>query len=286
MTIRFEYASLPGVRLYYAAAGSGEKLVILLHGFPECWYSWRHQLDALGDQYFVVAPDLRGYNLSDKPAGLGEYRIDRLTSDVAQLIRHFGQDKAVIVGHDWGAAIAWSLAMNHPELVSKLIVLQVPPMHVWKRNLSFAQLAASWYMLFFQLPWLPEWFARSNDYALLEGALCSTTAARGVFTQEDVGVYKNGWRQPGALTAMINYYRANFPGRSGSANKTIEKKVGAPTLFIYGEKDHAILPQTVKGVGDSVAGPYREHRIPTSAHWVQQEAPDEVTRVIREFLAD
>jgi pimeloyl-ACP methyl ester carboxylesterase len=283
--IKFDYAQIGAVRLHYATAGDGDKLVVLLHGFPENWYSWRHQIAALSSEYTVVAPDMRGYNLSDKPESVSDYRLDKLIDDVTGLINHFGRENAAVIGHDWGAAIAWGIGQKHPEYLWKLGALQVPPVSVWRKNLTLRQLLASWYMFFFQLPFLPEFFLKQNDYAALENALRNTTLEKGVFTDADIAAYKNGWREPYALTAMINYYRANILGRffvSSDANK----KITVPTVFIYGEHDQAVLPETVKGVGDFVEAEYQEFHIPTSAHWVQQEAGDAVTEILRDFLAE
>jgi pimeloyl-ACP methyl ester carboxylesterase len=283
--IKFDYAQIGAVRLHYATAGDGDKLVVLLHGFPESWYSWRHQIAALSSEYTVVAPDMRGYNLSDKPESVSDYRLDKLIDDVTGLINHFGRENAAVIGHDWGAAIAWGIGQKHPEYLWKLGALQVPPVSVWRKNLTLRQLLASWYMFFFQLPFLPEFFLKQNDYAALENALRNTTLEKGVFTDADIAAYKNGWREPYALTAMINYYRANILGRffvSSDANK----KITVPTVFIYGEHDQAVLPETVKGVGDFVEAEYQEFHIPTSAHWVQQEAGDALTEILRDFLAE
>jgi pimeloyl-ACP methyl ester carboxylesterase len=278
------YADVGEVKLHYATAGSGERLVLLLHGFPEFWYSWRHQLVALSDTYTVVAPDLRGYNLSERPERIGEYSLEKLANDIRGLVQHFGRKDAAIVGHDWGAAVAWATAVRHPDVVWKLIALQVPPASVWKRNQTFKQFLASWYMFFFQLPWLPEWVSRRNDFGLLVDSLRNSTVNKSVFSNEEIEEYKAAWSRPGALTATINYYRANIVSRLFSSG-TESPKIAAPTLFIYGEKDHAILPETVAGVGDAVSGRFEEHRIPNSGHWVQQEARDEVTAVLRDFLA-
>jgi epoxide hydrolase 4 len=281
--ISFGYADVGEVKLHYATAGNGERLVILLHGFPEFWYSWRHQLVALGDEYTVVAPDLRGYNLSDKPANVSDYTVDHLAGDIAGLIRHFDPEKAAVIGHDWGAVVAWKLAFTRPELVWKLAALQVPPTSVWKRNQTLKQFLTSWYMFFFQIPWLPEIVLKMNDFAVLARSLRRSTARPGVFTDDDIAQYKKAWSQPGAPAAMINYYRANV---SRSGLRAEGRKIDLPTMFIYGEKDHAVLPDTVAGVGDVVTGPYVEHRIPDSGHWVQQEAEREVTEVLKRFLAD
>ena len=283
--IKFDYAQIGAVKLHYAKAGEGEKLVILLHGFPEFWYSWRHQIAALSTEYTVVAPDMRGFNLSDKPPNIGDYSIDKLVDDITGLIRYFGREQAAVVGHDWGAAIAWAVALKHPEYVSKLVAMQVPPASVWKKNQTLKQFLASWYMFFFQIPVLPEYLLKLNDYAAMEKTLRNTTAKKGVFTTEDIAEYKKSWREPFALTAMLNYYRANilkrFTGKSQS-----DAKIQVPTVFIYGEKDSAILPETVKGVGEVVDASFEEFRIPDSAHWVQNEASGRVTEILRDFLAE
>ena len=283
--IKFDYAQIGAVRLHYATAGDGEKLVILLHGFPESWYSWRHQIQALSDEYTIVAPDMRGYNLSDKPENISDYRIDKLVDDVTGLIDHFKRQNAAVIGHDWGAAVAWAIAERHPEYLWKLGALQVPPIPVWRKNLTFRQLLASWYMFFFQIPFLPEYLFKLNDYAALENALRNTTLEKGVFTDADIAAYKNAWREPFALTAMVNYYRANILGRF-FGKSDINKKITVPTVFIYGEHDQAILPETVKGVGEMINAPYQEFHVPTSAHWIQQEASEAVTEILREFLAE
>ncbi|HKQ99483.1 MAG TPA: alpha/beta hydrolase [Pyrinomonadaceae bacterium] len=288
-SIRHGYAQVGGVRLHYAQRGSGGRLVILLHGFPECWYSWRHQLMALGDRYTVVAPDMRGYNLSDKPARVEDYKINLLVDDVLGLIHHFGEQQAAIVGHDWGAGVSWAVAQTHPEYVWKLVTMQVPPLPVWRANLTLRQALRSWYMLFFQLPRVPEWLMRANDYAFVERVFKKTVARPGTFTDADIAFYKNALREPGALTAAINYYRANFftlfLKRRPREETLSDGRIRVPTLFIYGEQDHAIVPETVRDVKSYVDAPYREVRIRDSAHWVQNEAVEEVNAALQSFLA-
>jgi pimeloyl-ACP methyl ester carboxylesterase len=289
-SIKHGYAQIGGVRLHYAERGSGGRLVILLHGFPEFWYSWRHQLMALGERFTVVAPDMRGYNLSDKPARVEDYKINLLVDDVLGLVHHFGEQTAAVVGHDWGAGVAWAVAQTHPEYVWKLAALQVPPMAVWRRNMTLRQAFRSWYMLFFQLPRLPEWLMSANDYAFVERIFKKTVARPGTFTDADIAVYKNALREPGALTAGINYYRANFFSmflKRGWRNREelSDGHVRVPTLFIYGEQDHAIVPETVRDVKSYVDAPYREVRIKQSAHWVQNEATEEVNAALLSFLS-
>jgi epoxide hydrolase 4 len=288
--IRHGYAQVGGVRLHYAECGEGERLVLLLHGFPEFWYSWRHQLKALGDRYHVVAPDLRGYNLSDKPPRVEDYRIDLLIDDVTGLVRHFGASQAAVVGHDWGAGLAWAVAQKHPEYVWKLATMQVPPVAAWRANMTLRQALRSWYMLFFQIPRLPEWYISAGDFRAIERMFKDESVRPGSFTETDIALYKEALRQPNALTSGINYYRANVSslfsggGRKQDGEQMSDGRVRVPTLFIYGERDFAIVPETVRGVGDYVDAPYREVRIATSGHWVQNEVPTEVNAALGEFL--
>ena len=287
-SIRHGYAQVGDVRLHYAERAGGDRLVVLLHGFPECWYSWRHQLASLGGRYHVVAPDMRGYNLSDKPGRVEDYRMERLVDDVAGLIRHLGAERAAVVGHDWGAAVAWALAARHPEYVWKLAAMQVPPPAAWASNMTFGQALRSWYILFFQLPRLPEWWIRAGDFAAVE-RLFKRTARPGTFTDTDIAIYKAALREPGALTAAVNYYRANFEslfmrGKGGGGGRAW--RVRAPSLFIYGERDFAIVPATVRGVGRYVDAPFREVRFPTANHWVQQEFHQEVSAALGSFLEE
>jgi pimeloyl-ACP methyl ester carboxylesterase len=291
--VRHDYAQLGDVRLHYAECGrAGGRLVLLLHGFPECWYSWRHQLTALGERFHVVAPDLRGYNLSDKPARVSDYRMEKLLGDVLGLMDHFGARDAGVVGHDWGAAVAWEAAARHPERVWKVAALQVPPLPVWVANMTAKQALSSWYMLFFQLPFLPEWQIRAGDFAGL-GRMFKKTSRPGTFTDTDIAVYKNALRQKSertnttALTAALNYYRANVftaLSRSSGTAQAARARIRVPTLFIYGERDFAIVPETVRDVGKHVDAPYRELRLANSNHWVQQESPAEVNAALLGFF--
>lgn len=286
--IRHGYATVNGVRLHYAESGSGDKLVILLHGFPEFWYSWRKQLAALSDSFHVVAPDMRGYNLSEKPPRVEDYKIHLLVNDVIGLIDHFGAKQAAVVGHDWGAGVAWAVAQKHPERVSKLAVLQVPPAAAWRANMTVKQLLRSWYMFFFQIPRLPEWVISRQGFRAIERSFEDKVTRKNSFTVEDVERYKEAARQPGALTGAINYYRANvfdrfFPKR-GHDSERKDGRVRVPTLFIYGEQDFAIIPATVRGVEKYLDAYYREVRIPDSGHWVQNEAAEEVNAALLEFL--
>lgn len=295
-TINHGYAQVNGIRLHYAECGDGENLVILLHGFPEFWYSWRHQLTFLGQHYHVVAPDMRGYNLSDKPSRIEEYATDVLVEDIVDLIKHFGASRAAVVGHDWGAGVAWAVAQKYPERISKLAVLQVPPAAAWRANLTLRQLLRSWYMFFFQLPRIPESLIRRKDFAGLDVVFKEKVGRKGSFSDSDIETYREALRRPGALTGAINYYRANvfrLMRRSKRSDKPEPVETGmpkhdgrirVPTLFIFGEQDFAILPATVRGVGNYIDAPYHEVRIPDSGHWVQNEASDEVNSALIDFL--
>jgi len=287
--IRHDYAQLKDVRLHYAECGpENDELVILLHGFPECWYSWRYQLPLLGQRYHAVAPDMRGFNLSDKPLGKRNYIVDLLVKDVLNLIRYFDKEKAAIVSHDWGAVVGWALASRNPEVVTRLVAMQVPPPACWRANFTLKQLMASWYMFFFQLPKIPESWARANDFARIDKMYRVTTFRPGAFSTEDIAVYKEALRQPGALTSTVNYYRANvfkslFRRRVEGQD---QRAIKVPTLFIYGEHDMAVLPSTVHNLQRFIDAPYRELRIPDSGHWVQNEAVDEVNQALVEFLGE
>lgn len=287
--VRHGYAQIGGVRLHYAERGEGDNLVVLLHGFPECWYSWRHQLKALGDEYHVVAPDMRGYNLSDKPPRVEDYRMDKLVDDVTGLIRHFGKQRAAVVGHDWGAAVAWGVALKHPEYVTRLVSMQVPPPAAWRANMTLKQALRSWYMLFFQIPALPEWLISLNDFASIERSFKDTPSNPNAFTKTDIAVYKKALREPNALTSGINYYRANFASLFFTQKKESEDltddRVRVPTLLIYGERDPFIVPETLKDIGRFVDAPYREARFKSYGHWIQNEAPAEINAELASFLS-
>jgi pimeloyl-ACP methyl ester carboxylesterase len=290
LSISHNYADVNGIRLHYAEAGSGDHLVILLHGFPEFWYSWQKQLQALGGKFHVVAPDMRGYNLSDKPARVEDYKIDKLVADVIGLIDHFGAKRAAIVGHDWGAGVAWAVAQKRPDRVSRLAVLQVPIAAAWRANMSFKQLQRSWYMFFFQIPLLPEWLIRQQNFRSIERTFTDKVIRKDSFTSEDIERYKEAARQPGALTGAINYYRANvfdrlFARKAKTAANQGDSRVKVPTLFIFAEQDFAILPATVRGLERYIDAYYHEVRIPDSGHWVQNEAPAEVNAALLEFLS-
>jgi len=258
----------PGVRLHYVEAGVGP-LVVLLHGFPEFWFSWRHQLDALSTAGFrAVAVDQRGYNLSDKPQGLGAYRIDRLAADVARVIVGLGVERAAaVVGHDWGGGIAWAFAMRYPDRLERLAILNAPhPVTFMRHMLNANQLRKSWYIFFFQLPWLPEALLRANNFAAIRRQLSAPE-------------YVEALRRPGALTAAINYYRAMFRVRPSVVRRRFDK----PVLVIWGQRDRFLGPDLA--VPDPRLVPHAVvKRLLDAGHWVQLEQPERVNDLLVAFL--
>jgi pimeloyl-ACP methyl ester carboxylesterase len=277
------FATVNGIRLHYVEAGSGP-LVVLLHGFPEFWYSWRHQLPALAAAGFrVIAPDLRGYGESDKPPGVQAYRIECLTGDVLGLIRHLGYSSAHIVGHDWGGAIAWSMPMQHPTAVERLAILNAPHPAIFFRQLGRPwQLLKSWYIFFFQIPWLPECLFRSRDFAGLLRNLRRDPVRPDAFSADDIACYRQALARPGALTAAINYYRAAFR-RSPERQLLGFKAITQPTLVIWGERDRYLDVRLLEGLPAWVPD-LRVERLADASHWVQNDAPERVNELLVRFL--
>jgi pimeloyl-ACP methyl ester carboxylesterase len=274
------YAAVNGVRLHFVEMGEGP-LVLLLHGFPECWYTWRHQLPALAAAgYRAVAVDLRGYNLSGRPPGVEAYRLTELVEDVHAL----GARSAAVVGHDWGGVIAWHLAARHPEVVERLVAVNAPHPRRFAEELRRpAQLRRSWYMGFFQLRWLPEAALRRDDYAALGRVWRRQPVRPGAYSETDVAAMKAAISQPGALTAALNYYRA--AARHGrSALRPAPSLVRQRTLVIWGERDAALVPELADGLERWVPD-VRVARLPDASHWVAFDAPARLTELLLEFLA-
>lgn len=273
------------VRLHVTEAGPEEgPLVVLLHGFPEFWYGWRHQIEALAAAgYRVMAPDQRGYHLSDKPQGYDAYAIDRLAADVIGLIAARGRDRATVVGHDWGAGVAWWLALRHPSWLDRLAILNVPHPAVLLRHLRRdpAQWLRSWYILFFRLPRLPEALLRANGYEGLARALRQSARA-GTFSEIDLVRYRAAWSQPGALTAMINWYRAAARRPSRPPDNP---RVAVPTLVIWGARDVALAREMA---AESVAycDRGRLELCEEATHWVQHDEAARVNALLLAFLAE
>ena len=282
--ITHRYADLGDVRLHYVEAGRGP-LVVLLHGFPEFWYSWRRQIPALADGGFhVIAPDMRGYNLSDKPPGLQAYSTDLLVRDVERLIRACGAERAVVAGHDWGAIVAWLFAMRYPAMLERLVILNGPhPAAMMRALFNPLQLVRSAYVFFFQLPWLPELAWQAGNFALLRWVLRTDPVRSGAFTEQDIERYVEAFTQPGALTSAINYYRAAVQQNPLRAREDL-RRIEAPVLVIWGERDRALGPELADPPREWVPNA-RVERLPDASHWVQNDRPERVNALLLDFLA-
>jgi pimeloyl-ACP methyl ester carboxylesterase len=273
-----------GVQLHAVLAGdAGGAPVVLLHGFPEFWYGWRHQIGPLAAAGFrVIAPDQRGYNGSDKPPRVADYALDRTAADVLALLDALGLERAALVGHDWGGIVGWVLAAARPDRVARLAVLNAPHPEAMRRALAggdFAQLLRSWYAFAMQLPRLPERaLGRDGGRPLAESL--KRTSRPGTFTDAELAVYRQAWGQPGALSGMVNWYRAAFryPGRGRAG------RVRVPVLVIWGDRDEFIRP---KLAADSLkfCADGRLVRLPRATHWVQHEEAGRVNELLAEFLS-
>jgi len=281
--LEHHYADLGDVRLHYVEAGEGP-LVLLLHGFPQFWYEWRHQIPALVEAGFRVnAPDMRGYNLSDKPPGVQAYRVELLARDVERLILACGEQTASVVGHDWGAIVAWFAAMRYPGCVRRLAILNVPhPARFLDGLLSPMQLLRSSYMFFFQIPRLPEEVIRAGNFALLRSALHRDPVQSGTFTTEDIEQYVEAMGRPGALTATLNYYRALL--RNPREMQSVLERIEAPVLVIWGERDRFLSRRLAEPPPLWVPNLLRVERLPNASHWVAEDCPREVNTLLLDFL--
>jgi pimeloyl-ACP methyl ester carboxylesterase len=277
-------AVVNNVRLHYVEAGSGP-LVVLLHGFPEFWYSWRRQIEALSAAGFhVIAPDMRGYNLSEKPPGVRSYRMEHLTADIAALIRHTGAQTAAVVGHDWGGVVAWMFAATRPQLTRKLVTVNSPHPAAYRREIrGLPQLLRAWYVFFFQIPIVPEALFGAGDGALVEQLLRIGVGRREVLDETDFGVYREALRQPGALHAMFDWYRAAARALAKDGAETRPGPVRAPTLVIWGERDPALSLRLLDGLERWVPG-VRIERIPKVGHFPHQQAHERVNEALLGFL--
>lgn len=274
-----------GVRIHAKASGpAGGPVVILLHGFPEFWYGWKKQIPVLAEAgYRVIVPDQRGYGWSDKPAHISDYSVDRLAGDVVAILDALEVKKAFVAGHDWGAAVTWWLAVAHADRVEAAAVLNVPHMRVMQKFLltRLGQLLKSWYIFFFQLPWLPEWVVSKNDFSFAVRSLLGSSR-KGTFTRQDLEEYKKAWAQPGAFRAMIHWYRAalRHPPRVAQG---FDWKVRIPLLMVWGEADRFLSKEMAKASLEYCT----QGRLvswPGVSHWVQHEEPEKVAQLLIEHF--
>ncbi|MGB7341662.1 MAG: alpha/beta hydrolase [Phototrophicaceae bacterium] len=285
--LKKQFIRVGDIELHVVTAGDENGTpILLLHGFPEFWYGWRKQIEFLAaNGYYVIVPDQRGYNLSDKPRGKSQYTLNILAQDVANLIDAMGYEKINLVGHDWGGVISWVVAETYPEKLERLVVLNAPVPNVMIGQLmqgNFNQMVKSLYMGFFQLPLIPETLMSLNGYDDFAKGL-QANATEGAFTDEDMKAYQRAWSQPNAMTSMLNYYRAmTSPSQAGNARK--KAKITVPTLMLWGEKDVAL--------GKELARPSIEQCVdgelvffPNATHWIQHDEPDSVNEEIHKFIA-
>ncbi|HEY0778619.1 MAG TPA: alpha/beta hydrolase [Gemmatirosa sp.] len=278
-----------GVRLHYVARGAGSG-VLLLHGFPDFWYGWRNQLAAIADAGFrAVAIDLRGYNLSQRPVRVDAYALDRLAGDVVALAAALGGGRVHVVGHDWGGAIAWRVAMRHPDAVDRLAILNAPhPQRFGELLRTPAQALRSWYVGAVQVPLVPELLLGARRRALLHATWTAMHHRPGAFTDVDHARYDAAFASPGALRAALAYYRA----AARHARATLDRDgppggdvVRAPTLVVWGENDPALVSGNADGLERWVPD-LRVRRVPGAGHFVQADAPDVVNASLTAFLGE
>jgi epoxide hydrolase 4 len=275
------YLSTHNVKLHYVTQGEGD-LMLLLHGFPEFWYAWRHQMMEFAPDHKVVAVDLRGYNESDKPKERDAYRLSILVEDIKGVIEGLGYDRCILVGHDWGGAIAWAFAQTYPECLERLIVLNMPHPAKFSQGLrTLPQLFTSWYIFLFQLPFFPEWILRRDNYRKLGEILTRTAIDLETFPPEVIEIYRQAAAKPGAITAMLNYYRNLFQGGLPQQNWDV---IQTPTLMIWGENDIALCKELTVGTQAYVKD-LQICYIPNCSHWVQEEQPQLVNQYMREWLS-
>ena len=278
--VREGYAEIGDQRLHYVEAGEGP-LIVLLHGFPEFWYGWRLQIQPLAAAGFrVVAPDMRGYNLSSKPDGVASYAGDLLAADVRGLIHERGAESAMLVGHDWGGTAAWTTAMNHPEVVDRLAILNAAHPRKLLQGLHHpGQLRKSWYFFFFDLPDLPEAVVHANRWHFFRHFLHDAHPA---YTPQEIDRYLKAWSQPGASAGMINYYRSSVRQKHAEAQI---RTISAPTLVIWGQRDRYLGQELAEPDHDDVPNLDRVERLPDASHWVHHDDAERVTQLLIDFFA-
>jgi pimeloyl-ACP methyl ester carboxylesterase len=281
--LRHSTVATNGVTLHVVESGPEDgPPVILLHGFPEAWLCWRRQIGPLAAAgYRVIVPDQRGYNTSEKPLRIAAYVLDELAADVLGLITHTGHDRAALVGHDWGGIVAWRVAIRHAGRVDRLAIVNAPHPWAFRRYLvrNPAQWLRSWYVFFFQLPRVPEANFRRANWRALARALVATSRP-GTFGEHELDEYRDAWAQPGAMTAMIHWYRAALRYPPPEANP----RVRIPTLILWGRRDTFIRPSAAEA-SLALCENGRLEWFDDATHWLQHEQPEEVAKRLLEFLA-
>jgi len=287
------FLKINGLKIHHARCGQGP-LMLFIHGFPDYWKTWKRHMEYFSKTHLTVAPDMRGYNLSEKPEGIEPYKAKYLVADIKTIAEEFTEEQFILVGHDWGGAAAWAFAIAYPELLDRLIILNAPHPALFQRDLisSPAQNLASQYIRFFRDEQAEE-IISADDFSWFweHGFGLNALIRKGVFTETDKAAYLEAWRQPGALTAMLNWYRASplrvpapediKPGFPAPSPEGLTVKT--PTLVIWGEKDPALLPNQLNGLSDYVPN-LTLRSVPNAGHWVMHEAPEETIRAIEDFI--
>jgi len=285
--IRHGFVQANGLRFHVASCepeAEGDRLALFLHGFPECWFSWRAQLPLLrGLGWRAWAPDLRGYGESERPPRVADYAIERLLDDVSGLIAASGARETLLVGHDWGGVIAWYFAMRRPREIARLCVMNLPHPACMECALRGRQLLRSWYALFFQLPWLPEALLAAGDYRAIRRAFAGMAVDKSRFPDSVLAEFRDNAARPGALRAMVNYYRALLRGGARRQRALGYPRIETPTLMIWGEEDRALGLETTYGTERHVSDLVLRY-LPGVSHWVQQEAPETVNAMLEAWL--
>ncbi|MBO9998336.1 MAG: alpha/beta hydrolase [Cyanobacteria bacterium SID2] len=278
------YIETNRIRLHCVTQGEGQ-LVVLLHGFPEFWYSWRYQIPALARHFKVIVPDLRGYNDSDKPRS--GYDLDTLSADVRGLVSALGYRHAHIVGHDWGGAIAWNLAQTFPEIVDRLAILNAPHPQQFVRGLTgnLDRLRRSWYVFAFQIPSLPEWVIQHNLKDFVQNIFRESAIRKSAFSREAMQIYEAALEKPGVLTSILQYYRQLLAPQTWLKNwLRVPEPISAPTLVLWGEDDSFLSKTLTEGLEKLIAAPFQLKFISQCGHWIQQEVPQTVNRELLDFF--
>ncbi len=280
-----QYLQVNGIRMHVVSAGDPQdRLLILLHGFPEFWYGWHNQIkDFVERGYYVVMPDQRGYNLTEKPKGIGQYQLNTLATDIAELIRALGREKAMIAGHDWGGVVCWRFAAIYPQMVEKIAILNVPHPGVMRRYLlnHRSQLKKSSYIFFFQLPFIPERKLAERDHLMLRKGLLAGVK-KGVFSDEDLAKYHEAWRQPGAVKGMLNWYRAMVQ-RRGDKSIRVPSRISVPMCLIWGCGDRYLEKEMIE-LSKERCDNAELHWLEDATHWLHHEEPETVNKLMLEFF--
>lgn len=285
MDLRERYIETNGVKLHVMESGPADgPMILFLHGFPEFWYAWRKQIGYFADRgYLVVVPDQRGYNLSDKPKGITPYKIDELAKDAVGLIDFYKRDKVFLVGHDWGAAVSWWIAMKYPERIGRLVIMNVPHTLVFRKHLfgTQKQMEKSWYIFYFQIPGAVEAFASANDFQWPLDLIVES-ARPNVFSSEELEKYREAFKQPNAFSSMVNWYRAALQAPS---EPPADYRIKMPVLVLWGMNDIAQIPQS-----PDESMPFCDNgrlvKFDECSHWIQHEEAAAINPMIDEFLKE